>query len=50
MSDIYSQEDKSFELRALRRVLGSRFHPDGDNNEEVLFKDKNDIEDEKYEV
>ncbi|KAK7743007.1 DNA repair protein rad16 [Diaporthe eres] len=40
------QEDKSFGLRALRRVLGVRFLKQGDEDDEALFKDQDEIEDD----
>lgn len=40
------QEDKSFGLRALRRVLGVRFLRRGDENDEALFKDQDEIDDD----
>lgn len=41
------QEDKSFGLRALRRVLGVRFLRRGDENDEALFKDQDEIEEDE---
>lgn len=41
------QEDKSFGSRALRRVLGFRFQRQGDEIDDNLFKDQDDIEDEE---
>ncbi|KAG6366629.1 hypothetical protein INS49_000807 [Diaporthe citri] len=40
------QEDKSFGLCALRRVLGVRFLRRGDEDDEALFKDQDEIEDD----
>lgn len=43
------QEDKSFGKLALRRALGLRFMRRGDENDEALFNDQDEIEeDEEY--
>lgn len=43
------QEDKSFGTLALRRVLGAQFLRQGDEDDEALFMDQDEIDEEDIE-